>query len=83
MKNISRQKWVRYFLLWGVIVVGLVISFSMTKENQLSLVDIFAMTFLFTSGVFSVFLFIKSIGRLKDIGISSWWMLLIFIPIIG
>ena len=83
MKKVSKQKWTRYFFLWVIIIIGSAISFSMTKENQFALADIFVVAFLLLGNLFAIFLFIKSIGRLKDVGISGWWMLLVFIPIIG
>ncbi len=83
MKAISREKWIKLFVVETLVFIILVMSFSMTKQDKFSAVDIVGIISLLLFISMSIYLFIKSIGRLKDVGMSGWWMLLILIPIIG
>jgi len=83
MKKVTAQEWGRYFFLWVGILIIQGISFTVFRKNQASVAEIVAGVFLWLSSLFAIFLFIKSIGRLNDIKKSGWWMLLVFIPVIG
>ncbi len=83
MKAISREKWIKLFVVETLVFIILVMSFSMTKQDKFSGVDIVGIISLLLFIPMSIYLFIKSIGRLKDVGMSGLWTLLILIPIIG
>lgn len=83
MKAISREKWIKLFVMETLVFIILAMSFSMTKQDKFSGVDIVGIVSLLLFIPMSVYLFVKSVGRLKDIGMSGWWMLLMLIPVIG
>jgi len=74
---------VKGYLIWNLLVLGIVIlagtiSYLITGQK-----DIILPSMQFIAIIFTIPNIVLTIGRLHDLGLSGWWILLLTLPLIG
>lgn len=67
---------------WGFVLINTAVSFTITIISSLLGIDIRFTSLIYLLGVILPALAITC-RRLHDIGKNGWWMLIVFIPILG